>query len=240
MDALRIAICDDDTMALETYTKLCHVISEKHNIDAEIKSYGSGNDLMFDLEDPMFYNTLDLLLLDISMPGIGGIEVAKKAREFGYSGIVIFITASEDHFREAFDLGAFHYITKGESLKRFEEIFLKAVALSNDENRKEIVLSGWGELRRLRISSIEYFEVINRVITVFYDNNEFKFQASFQKIEEQMRDYGFQRIHREYLISIPHIKSISFKNVIMQSEKVLPVGRKYYNDLKEAVNKIKL
>jgi len=237
---IRIIVCDDDKTLLDTYTQLCKKVSNKYNIAAEIKGYSSGSDLMFDLEDPKFQSTLDMLFLDISMPGLSGVEVAREARALGYTGVIIFITASEEHFRDAFDVGAFHYITKGESMRRFEEVFLRAVEHLNDSNKKEITLSCWGEYKKIKISDIEYFEVVNRVIIVYYDNKSFELQGSLQKLEITLANYGFQRIHRNFLVSLSYIKQMTFKYVVLLNGKELPVGRNYYSGLKSAVNKMKL
>lgn len=241
MNSVRIALCDDDQMMLDTYTKLCQKVSEKHNIDAKIKAYINGSDLMFDLEEPRFRNTLDLLFLDITMPGIDGVEVAREARDLGYNGVIVFITSSKEHYSDAFDVRAFHYLVKGESAARFEEIFLSAVELSQDANREEVVLSGLGgELKNIKLNSIEYFEIANGVLTVYYDSQKFKFLGSLNKLEDQLKDNGFQRIQRNHLVSILHIKSISFNGVTMLDGKELPVGRKYYPDLRNAVSSLTL
>ena len=231
----RVVVCDDEKMALTMYVNLCRKICAKYNIDVAIKEYNSGSDLMFDLEDPKFHNTLDLLFLDISMPGLSGVEVAREAREAGYTGVIIFVTASDEHYGDAFDIGAFHYIRKGDSAARFEEIFLKAVDMAGTINQKEISLSGWGEIRKIKVNSIHYFEVINRIIFVYYDDQEFQFQGNLSILEEQLADAGFMRIHRNYLISLSHVESITFKFVLMTNGKELPVGRTRYSDLKEAV-----
>ena len=240
MNTVRIAVCDDEKMSRDTNIRLCRKMCAKHDIDIEIKGYETGSDLMFDLEEPAFQNSLDLLLLDITMPGMNGIDVAKEARELGYKGVIIFITVSNEHFKDAFDVGAFHYINKEESVKRFEEILLKAIAYTKDAGRKEILLSSWGELKKLEIDSIEYFEVINRVITVYYGDKKFDFQGSLKKLEDRLLDCGFHRIHRNYLVSLSYVNSISFKSVIMSNGKTLPVGRKYYSGLKGAINIIKM
>lgn len=240
VNPIKIALCDDDQMMLDTYTKLCQNVGGKHGIDTKIKAYKSGNDLMFDLEEPMFRSTLDLLFLDITMPGLNGVEVAREARELGYNGVIVFITGSKDYYSDAFDVRAFHYIVKGESSARFEEIFLSAVELSRDANRDEIVLSGWGELRNIKRSSIEYFKTANGVVTVRYDNQEFEFLGSLNKLEDQLKGYGFFRIHRNFLVSLSQIKSISYGGVIMAGGEELPVGRKYYPELKSTVNSLAL
>ena len=239
---IRIVVCEDNEIQRELYSALCRDISEKHKIDIEIKEYESGSDLMLDLENPKFYSILDILFLDISMPGISGIETAKAAREVGYTGIIIFLTVSKEHYEEAFDVGAFNYIIKGEhDGKRFEEIFLKAVRLAEELRKEVIVLSGGYELRQIAVRDIEYFEVIKRVLTVYYNDEKFKFTSSnLESLEGRLFDHGFQRIHRNYLVSLLHIKKLTYKEVTMRSGSVLPVGRKYYPDLKNAVEKIKM
>jgi DNA-binding LytR/AlgR family response regulator len=231
----RVVVCDDEKTALSFYVDLCRKVCAKHGIDIAIKEYDSGSDLMFDLEDPKFHNTLDLLFLDIRMPGLSGVEVAKEARAAGYTGVIIFVTASDEHYSDAFDIGAFHYIKKGDSVSRFEEIFLKAVEMARTINRNEISLSGWGEIRKIRVNSIYYFEVVNRIIIIYYDEEVFQFQGNLSTLEKQLEDAGFLRIHRNYLISLSHVESITFKNVLMTNGKELPVGRTRYSVLKEAV-----
>ena len=231
----RVVVCDDEKTALTMYVNLCRRICAKHGIDVAIKEYDSGSDLMFDLEEPKFHNTLDLLFLDISMPGMSGVEVAKEARKAGYTGVIIFVTASDEHYSDAFDIGAFHYIKKGDSAARFEEIFLKAVDMARTINQKEISLSGWGEIRKIKVNDISYFEVINRIIHVYYDEGEFQFQGNLSVLEQQLADAGFLRVHRNYLISLSHVESITFKYVLMTNGKELPVGRTRYSELKEAV-----
>ena len=240
MSVVRLVVCDDDKMALETLRKICEKISADNGIDIRIHEYTSGSDLMFDLEDPKFHSLLDILLLDIHMPGLSGVDVAKEVRKVGYNGVIIFVTGSEEHYKDAFDVGALHYITKGESISRFQEIFLKAIDQSKENRNKEIVLFGWGELIKLKVKNIEYFEIRNKILYVFCDNTEYRIQGSLDGIERQLINSGFQRIHRSCLISLQHLKNISFQQVVMTNGTILPVGRKYYNGLKEAVNKLKL
>jgi DNA-binding LytR/AlgR family response regulator len=223
------------------YTKLCRTASENHNIDIEIKAYGSGSDLLFDLEDPKFYSTLDLLFLDINMPGIDGIETAKHARKVGYAGLIIFITVSDEHYADAFDVGAFHYITKGENVDRFDEIFMKAVEMSKEIHQEQILLSAWGELRQIKIRDILYFEVVKGTMTVFCDGDQsFVFNGVMDKLEERLKNSGFQRIHRNYLVSLTRVKSVTYTEAIITGGVKLPVGRAYYHEFKESIKRLKM
>jgi DNA-binding LytR/AlgR family response regulator len=241
MRKIRIVVCDDNKSELETYSKLCRRISESHNADIEIKSYVSGSDLLFDLEDPKFFSTLDLLFLDITMPGIDGVQTAKYARKIGYTGLIIFITASDEHYAQAFDVGAFHYIPKDGNIKRFEEIFVRALDLSKEIHQEQIFLFAWGELKQIKIREIYYFEVVKGTMTVFYEGDKsFEFNGTLDKIEERLKDSGFQRIHRNYLVSLPHVKGATYTEITMTNGVVLPVGRTHYHELKDEINKLKM
>jgi DNA-binding LytR/AlgR family response regulator len=211
-----------------------------HHIDTEIKVYESGDDLLFDLEDPKFFNTLDLLFLDIIMSGIDGVETARHARKIGYTGLIVFITSSRDYYADAFDVGAFHYITKGEDIARFEDIFMKAVEMSEEIHQEEILLSAWGEFKQIKIRDIYYFEILKGTMTVFYNDESFVFNGTLDKLEERLKDSGFQRIHRNYLVSLVHVKSVTYTETIMANNAALPVGRKYYHELKEGINRMKM
>jgi len=236
---INIVVCEDIKNQRLLYTKLCKRFGEKHKIDINIKDYETGSDLMFDLEDPKFYKTLDILFLDISMPGISGIETARQARDVGYKGVIVFITSSEEHYKDAFDVGALNYITKGENIKRFEEIFLKAVDAAKEKQQEQITLSGWSALKHIEVRSIEYFEIAKGVITVHYDGKKFEFSGHFDSLEKQLYDQGFYRLHRNFIVSLTHVQKISFTEVVMTNGDALPVGRKRYHDFKEAIGKIK-
>jgi DNA-binding LytR/AlgR family response regulator len=247
MHKIRIVVCDDNKTELDMHTKLFRTISEKHKIDIEIKTYESGSDLLFDLEDPKFFNTLDLLFLDINMPGVDGVETAKNARKLGYSGLIIFITVSDEHFVDAFDVGAFHYIIKGDNVERFEEIFMKAIEMSGEIHQEHILLSAWGELKQIKIRDVQYFEIVKGTMTVFYDSagsengdNSFTFNGTLEKLEERLKNSGFQRSHRNYLVSLTHVKSVTYTEIILSSGVALPVGRAYYPELKEAIKRLKM
>jgi DNA-binding LytR/AlgR family response regulator len=240
MRRIRIVVCDDNKVELDMYVKLCSRISKNHHIETEIKVYESGDDLLFDLEDPKFFNTLDLLFLDIAMPGIDGVETARYARKIGYTGLIIFITSSHEHYIDAFDVGAFHYIVKGEDMSRFEDIFMKAVEVSAEIHQEKILLSAWGELKQLKIRDIYYFEVLKGTMTVYYDGGVFEFNATLDRLEERLKDCGFQRIHRNYLVSLIHVKSVTYTETIMVNDAALPVGRTFYPELKEGIKRMKM
>lgn len=241
MRKIRIALCEDDSTQRTFYKALCQEVGEANQIDIEIKTFINGDDLLLDLEDPKFYLSLDLLLLDINMPGINGIETAQNARRVGYNGVVVFITASKAYYESAFDVGAFHYITKGEhSYERFEAILLKALGQAELVRHGNLTLSHNGEICQVDVDDIDYIELIKRVTTVYYGERSFSCIRTLESLEQELSFSGFQRIHRNYLVPLKQIQRMAYEQVTLHSGIELPVGRKYYPELKEAVAKLEM
>ena len=127
---MRVIICDDNPVDIKKYSEIINdVIVDAHEEDTELISYDSVSRLLFDMEDKL--NLIDIMILDINMPGINGMDFAKNIRENSYKGEIIFLTCSKDHMPGAFDVRAFNYIVKGETdIKRVEKIILDSIAVA--------------------------------------------------------------------------------------------------------------
>lgn len=227
-----IAICDDSATDRESCKLQLEQLAAIHKVDVEFSFYEKGEELLFHMQGVK--NQPDVIYLDMKMGGITGDEVARQLRRWGCTSELVFCTISKNYYTSAFDVRALHYIVKGEtSGEKFEEIFLQAVRAATEKQSEYIVCSGAGEFRNIEIKKIRYFQVAKRIITVFYGKTEeFSFYSTIGKVELRLQDYNFIRIHRAYLVSILHIRTISFKEVVMTNGEVLPVGRSYYPELK--------
>lgn len=236
---MKLAICDDDMDIRSDYVALVESIAEKHKIDIQVSEYASGNQLEFALAGPD--EPPDIILLDVMMPGPDGITVAKRLRDAGFAGIIIYLTQSPDYMLPAFDVGAFNYVIKYSSEKneaRFEKVFIKAAEKVELSKKKYILLNGISEHRNLPIDSILYFESLKHLITVHYGEGEaFEFVSSLSRVEDALIAYGFVRIHRSYLVNSASIRTFDFKSATLTDGSTLPVGRKRYPELKTALRK---
>ena len=82
---------------------------------------------------------------------------------------------------------------------------------------------------------IRYFEIMQKIVTVYYSDTSFEFVSTMGKLENLLFAKGFVRISRSYMVSTKYIASFSYDKVIMADGTELPVGRKYYKDLKVAM-----
>jgi len=227
-----IAICDDNKQDQDECKRRLERLASEDQTDVEFALYQTGDELLFHLENAR--NQPDIIYLDMKMGGTPGDEVAEQLRVRGCISEIVFFTVSKGFYPRAFDVKALHYIVKGETTaEKFKDIFLRATAAVKEKQMEYIMCTGAGEFRNIEIKKIRYFEVRKRIVTVYYGKEEsFSFYSTIGKIELRLRQYGFIRIHRAYLAALSRIQTITFKEVILDSREVLPVGRSYYADLK--------
>lgn len=229
---MKIFICDDIPTESAKYSNLITELGRKHKIPVEVTIFNGGNELLFALEDQK--TPFDLLFLDINMPKMDGIELARKLKSIDTYFEIIFLTVSKEHFLPAFDVEAFNYIIKDGSIKRFEEVFLKAYERYLHKQQKYLVFTGGGTYRNIPIQNISYFEVDKRIVTVHYNNEEtFEFFSTIGKLEEQLYQYDFLRCHRSFLVAYDSILSLNKEEIKLQDGQIIPVGRSYYPRLRE-------
>jgi Response regulator of the LytR/AlgR family len=248
---MRIVICDDDINICEQYAKELEIILEDNHLPlVNIEIYKSGTELLAQWDE----NSSDILFLDISMPEKDGIEVANELRAKGYQGVIIFLTVSNQYGIEAFDVDAFHYLVKENSDRaKIEQVFLKAYEEILLRERKYITLSRGGELRKIAVDSIYYFELQNRRMTVHYQESlpvnqvgnalgrsakteMFEFYSTIEKIEKALQDDGFVRVHQGYLVALRYVvQNADSKTIEMSNGECVPIGIRYANRVESAL-----
>ena len=232
---MQIAICDDSAEDRAHYTQLIKLMLSKMKLDASIKEFSSAEQLMFSFAE----NTTppDIFILDIFMPGVTGISLGRELRAKGYAGLIIYLTRSEEHMIEAFDIGATNYVIKDDpyNTQRLEKVFKKAANEVKKRKRKYVLLNGISEHRNIDIEDISYFEVNKYICIVHYNNETFEFVSTLTKIENMFASQGFVRIHRSYLVRAKAVATYNYKSVVMDNGDELPIGRNRYAHLVKMV-----
>lgn len=224
---MNIFICDDSAEQVSLCKDKLLCLARQHGVHASIKTFPSGEALLFEAEDT--YATLDLIYLDIRMPGLDGLETAKRLRKIGYLGDIVFFTFTPDHAIDGYDVSALHYVVKGQtSDEKFEEIFLRACERKARRESEVLVLTCAGESRCVPVEDIRYFEIQQRIVTVYYGNEQFEFYSTMMRLEEQLFDKGFVRTHKSFLVGKRFIHSIDSTRVLLDTGEELPVGKRYY------------
>jgi len=154
-------------------------------------------------------------------------------------GEIIFETYDKEQVFDSFDANPFHYIVKGETQETKIEDILERAIIKLEGGRREIIsLTCAGERRNIPIADLLYFEVDHRIIRAHYGRNEtFEFYSTIGKLENLLPGKGFERAHRAFLVSLPHVAGFGGSEISMDNGDIIPLGRTYAKAFRQALDK---
>ena len=223
---MRIAICDDE----EKYRIQLKTVLDKLliNTDDDIETFSDGNILVLKFAESPF----DLVFLDIEMPEIDGITLARKLRAVSEKVFIVFLTGHVEYALEGYEVNALRYLTKPVDIDKLKEVLNyvrdkigSARQIIIREDGEEIILNGYGTANWENV----------RIVTT---TGEHTIRYNIGDFEEQLKDDGFFRSHRGYLISLSKVKKLIKTDVVLDGgadEIVLPVSRSNIKPLKDAL-----
>jgi len=218
---VRIGVCDDEKNIRELISNKI----KKEYPNSEIVFFKSGEELLLESKD------IDILLLDIQMPGRNGIEIARELRKKNKKTILIFVTAMEDYVFEAFDVNAFNYIVKPFNDNRFMDVLNKAINEYNSSGETEqetryVMVSNKGMHTKVKLDEIIYAEVFNRKVVIHKTDEEIEYYGKMSELES-LAGESFFRSHRAYLINFKYVEKYDAKTIYMEKGKVLMAKKNY-------------
>ena len=235
MDTLRIVICDTNPAELQRYAALCRTICERKQVPAVFTTFLGGGELLFQMMLPTYSSMVNILVLE---PGGGCEKVAESVRGFGYDGVILYHSriTEEQYFYRAFDVGAYNYVKKG-SRDRFEAVFERALKAARELERQYIALRFGEEYRQIDLRDIHYFETyMNHMVCVWYAGGKFVFRSNMSELEGRLSKRNFIRVHRSYLVALGAVWKLSLDQVTLFNQKTIPVSRRNYATVKEALD----
>lgn len=233
---LTIYYCDDDSTAIEKAKKVTETYCENSKIPLRFLDFSRAEDLLFYIEDYLY--EVDIVFLDIFMDELNGMDTAKKLRNMGYKGEIIFVTSSSDYVFEAFEVDSFNYLLKGDlDETKFLKVLDKAVEKADKKAHEFLHFSMGSDEISIHIDEIHYFEIHRRIVTVMYDiDRSFDFYESMDQLSKDLEDKDFIRVHRAFLVNMNHIVSISKDHILLKGSHQIPVGVTYYEKLLDRFN----
>jgi DNA-binding LytR/AlgR family response regulator len=225
-------IVDDNKMARMALNQLASQIDDLM-IVAECSSAFEAYNLL--LSEPV-----DLLLLDVEMPGMSGLELTKNLTN--KRPVIIFITSKKEYASDAFDLNVVDYIIKPVSGSRLIQAIDKAREIL-DSNQEEVKLReeefvfirDSNIVRRLRLESILFAEAMGDYVKLYTLEKFFAIHTTLKAVEERLPASRFLRVHRSYLVAIDKIDSMEGGALII-NRKPVPVADAYRAALNKRMN----
>ncbi|MEO7978659.1 LytTR family DNA-binding domain-containing protein [Flavobacterium sp.] len=181
---------------------------------------------------------IDILFLDIDMPGLNGIEFRKNALEIP---VCIFITAHPEHAVESFQIETLDFIVKPLKLDRFSqtmsrieefmEIKLKASLFEASIGGDTIYIKEGHEQTKVKLHEILYLEALKDYTLVITDKKRHCVLSSIGNLLKEDHFQSFIRIHRSYAVQKQFIQKINSTEILLNNNITIPVGRSYKDNL---------
>ncbi len=215
---MKIAICDDVEKELKKTYKICQQTIDECGISCDIECYLDSVQLWNHLEG------IDLLILDVEMPYMDGLEIKDRLQHVENETKIIFVTNHQEVIYSAFGIHVFAFIRKQDVDLELPRILQSAIKIS----QQYMVLDNGVDTRE-----IQYIKA-NHVYCKLYlkDNSIQVLRVSMQELEEKLEKVGYIKTHKSYLVNLKYAKQIQEKKIQI-GEAWVPISARMKGKVKE-------
>lgn len=225
-----ILICEDEN---ESRIAICQAMdrySTENHVHFEQIVCASGEAMLSKLD-----KHVDLLLLDIGLPRISGMDAARYLRQRGIQTPIIFITSMTQYAMAGYEVHAFGFLKKPLNYKQFEWQMRDALSLLLRNKGVPIPLQSRARLEVINSVDVSYIEVLNHLVKLFdKKGNCFSCSLSLSELEDNLTEYGFFRSHKSFLVNMAYIQRFLPGEVELKGNITIPVSRYRRKDFLEA------
>jgi two-component system, LytTR family, response regulator len=234
---VRVLAVDDELPALED---LVRMLEASPSVD-RVESAASAEEALVALGDGA---AIDAVFLDVRMPGLGGLELARVLRRFEHSPAIVFVSAFDDAAVGAFEVAAVDYLVKPVSRRRLDEAIERAArraapdepVADDDETLAVDALRGGGT-RLLPRSTVLYLQAHGDYVRVASSEGRFLVRARLSDLEERWAGHGFVRVHRGFVVNLrravevrPRLNGTAV--LVMADGAEVPIARRQVGELR--------
>ncbi|HET7357095.1 MAG TPA: LytTR family DNA-binding domain-containing protein [Nocardioidaceae bacterium] len=229
--ALRVLVVDDERPALD---ELDFLLGQDERV-ATVLTCDSAAEALRRLQS----EEVDAVFMDIAMPGLDGLELAKVLSQFKTPPPVVFVTAHDEHAVDAFELNAVDYVLKPVRDARLAEAVRRIVDArggarpASDDN---IAVELGGVTRFVSRAQVRYVEAQGDYARLHTHDGSHLLRVPLTSLEEEWRDAGFVRIHRSLLVALGHIEEVRMdagRCTVLVDGTELSVSRRHTRGLRD-------
>ena len=229
---LRVLVVDDERPALD---ELAWMLERDERVGSVLTTDSAAEALRVLQEEQV-----DAVFMDIRMPGLTGLELARVLSQFKTPPPVVFVTAHDEHAVDAFELNAVDYVLKpmrddrlSEAVRRIVEARGAAPTPENDDN---IAVELGGVTRFISRGDVRYVEAQGDYARLHTGSGSHLVRVPLTSLEDEWRESGFVRIHRSLLVALPHIEEVRMESgrctVVVGGEELV-VSRRHTRELRD-------
>ena len=218
---LSIAVCDDMPIECAELAGDIENTLNQFGTEFSLKRFFNGQELLKDV------GSFDIVFLDIKMPEISGMELAKQMRENGRESIIVFVTSAEEYVFEAYDVEAFHFLLKPVNENKLKNVLKKAlVKVMACNNEDFIIISSEHQIKKILLKDIIYIESVGRMVKIHCTGGVIKTYKQIGDLEQTLSDKYFFRCHKSFLLNLEYVSRFDKSEIVMESGDTVFLARK--------------
>ncbi|MBD5394010.1 MAG: response regulator transcription factor [Lachnospiraceae bacterium] len=229
---LQVAVCDDEVIECCDMAKRIKEIMEDMKIECIIRQFQSGRELLQALE------SFDIVFLDIIMQDLDGMKTAQIFRKKAFDKMLVFVSSSREYVFDAYDVEAFQYLLKPVDDKKLKRVLQKAVLKTEKRPQEFIIVSRERQKVKLFLDDIYYFEIKGRVVDVHETEGIFTYYEQIGELENKLRDKGFFRCHKSYLINLKYVDLYNRQEAILENGETIVIAKRRYDEFVQELFKV--
>lgn len=229
---INIGICDDELYCRSNIKDILKEILSSYPINYNIYEFSSGEELLNN-----YPKDLDILIMDIQMKTINGMDTARKIREFDQNLEIIFMTSFVEFMQEGYEVKAYRYILKPINERKISKNILPCINEIVKKRNNYLTINVKNYVDRIKIDSIIYIETDRPNILIYTHDNMYTTKMSISKIEKILSEYGFFRCHNSYIVNLKLVESMNGNTVVVDG-KDIPISKYRVKNLKLAITNI--
>ncbi len=232
---IQIGVCDDELPLLQKMEGVVREFCTQNHIFATVRSYEKSQGLLYEIEDGVHF---DLLLLDIEMPDMDGMELAGHVRLLLPEVLVIFITSHLEYALDAYELSVFRYIPKADPGGRLLSALSDAVKRIGVQQQKSYLIQNQSRIERVPLKNLLYIvhEGKNALLVTNLGEKDktcsYRVRKSLQQVYRELDAAEFLFIDRGCIVNLSQVMSVRGSFCILRDGTKLAVSQNRMQELK--------
>lgn len=231
---LTIAVLDDEDIYIDRISRITEECMKQMGINYEIGIYRSGQEVLTDLKKGRYF---DIYLLDVKLPDMDGLEVAKQIRRRLSDSILIYVTHYIDYCIEGYEVNAYRYIlkTKLEESLPLAYLSMKEALRKKKKCDRFYMVEHYGQQEKIFYRDIYYLKKERKYVIIVHRNGESQVRKPIGVVLKELRSEEFLMIDRSCAVNIDHVDLLKDYAAYIQNGETLPVSRPKWAYVKDMI-----
>lgn len=215
-----IAIVEDEAAFAAQLQEYLDKYQEENDIRFKVSVFEDGEDILKDYQ-PLY----DIIMLDIEMPRLNGMQAAEQIREQDTDVTLMFITNMAAYAIRGYEVGALDFVMKPINYYTFSMKLTRVLKRTKQKAQQEILLTLPDGVKKLNVQQIYYVEVQNRMLSYHTDEGVFEMRGTMQSVEQMFAPYAFAKCNHWYIVNLKHVSEVRKTTAIVAGHE-LEVSRR--------------